>query len=123
MFVVQGSGAQANVQQEQADEREGPVEDRVAVLRRYGPNFPLPGGFLSTRVYHKNLSTVTKSYICAPLRGSGFQSVHLTFSADNEQRRVSAVPQLQAGLQPALQEKGLQAEQAAHIFTQVTNCD
>ena len=69
MFVVQGSGAQANVQQEQADEREGPVEDRVAVLRRYGPNFPLPGGFLSTRVYHKNLSTVTKSYICAPLWG------------------------------------------------------
>ena len=46
MLVVQGSGAQANVQQEQADEREGPVEDRVAVLRRYGPNFPLPGGFL-----------------------------------------------------------------------------
>ena len=55
--------------------------------------------------------------------GPGFQSAHLIFSADNEQRRVSAVPQLQAGLQPALQEEGLQAEQAAHIFTQVTNCD
>ena len=44
MFVVQGSGAKANVQQEQAREREGPVEDRVAVLWRYGPNIPLPGG-------------------------------------------------------------------------------
>ena len=120
MLVVQGSGAKANVQQEQANEREGPVEDRVAVLRRYGPNFPLPGGFLST---------VTKSYIYVPLWGSWFpcplrlQPAHLTFSADNEQRRVSAVPQLQAGLQPALQEERLQAEQAAHIFTQVTNCD
>ena len=68
------------------------------------------------------LSTVTKSYVLL-CGGSGFQSAHLIFSADNEQRRVSAVPQLQAGLQPALQEKGLQAEQAAHIFTQVTNCD
>ena len=54
MFVVQGSGEKTNVQQEQADEREGPVEDRVAVLRRYDPDFPLPGGFLST---------VTKSYV------------------------------------------------------------
>ena len=121
MLVVQGSGAQANVQQEQADEREGPVEDRVAVLRRYGPNFPLPGGFFL--LVHRD------QIICAPLWGIWFpcplrlQPVHLTFSADNEQRRVSAVPQLQAGLQPALQEEGLQAEQAAHIFTQVTNCD
>ena len=31
----------------------------------------------------------------------------LTFSVDLQQRRVSAVPQLQTGLQPALQEEGL----------------
>ena len=37
-----------------------------------------------------------------------------------QQRRVSAVPQLQAGLQPALQEEGLEAEQTTHLFTQVT---
>ena len=39
-----------------------------------------------------------------------------------QQRRVSAVPQLQAGLQPALQEEGFQAEQTPHLFTQVTSC-
>ena len=62
MLVVQGSGAQANVQQEQADEREGPVEDRVAVLRRYGPDFPLPGGFF--------LLVHCDQIICAPLWGT-----------------------------------------------------
>ena len=30
------------------------------------------------------------------------------------------MPQLQAGLQPTLQEEGLKAEQTTHLFTQVT---
>ena len=45
----------------------------------------------------------------------------ISFAADLQQRRVSAVLELQAGLQPALQEARLEAEQAAHILTQVNN--
>ena len=45
----------------------------------------------------------------------------ISFPVDLQQRRVPAVLELQAGLQPALQEARLKAEQAAHIFTQVNN--
>ena len=45
----------------------------------------------------------------------------ISFTVDLQQRRVPAVLELQAGLQPALQEARLKAEQAAHIFTQVNN--
>ena len=47
--------------------------------------------------------------------------VSISFAADLQQRRVPAVLELQAGLQPALQEARLKAEQAADIFTQVNN--
>ena len=42
-ICAQGPGEEKNVQQEQAGQRQGPVEDRVAVLRGHGPHLPFPG--------------------------------------------------------------------------------
>ena len=42
-ICAQGSGEEKNVQQEQAGQRQGPVEDRVTVLRGHGPHLPFPG--------------------------------------------------------------------------------
>ena len=42
-ICAQGPGEEKNVQQEQAGQRQGPVEDRVTVLRGHSPYLPLPG--------------------------------------------------------------------------------
>ena len=43
-ICAQGQGEEKNVQQEQAGQRQGPVEDCVTVLRGHGPHLPFPGG-------------------------------------------------------------------------------